>query len=117
MLTRCYITTAKEAAIQRPLLSNGFENKHVWMDTIEKRKKEWRFLCGPCRDFIIRTVSEGQLRADSLRNELAVRQSPAGKNVSTEAEDIVGIRDQATASEDTAGLEDPMCPIVICEVY
>jgi hypothetical protein len=31
-----------------------------------------------------------------------VRQSPAGKNVSTEAEYIVGIHDQATTGEDTA---------------
>jgi hypothetical protein len=30
-----------------------------------------------------------------------VRQSPAGKNVSMEAEDIVGIRHQATTGEDT----------------
>jgi hypothetical protein len=29
-----------------------------------------------------------------------VRQSPVGKDVSTEEEDIVGIRYQATASED-----------------
>jgi hypothetical protein len=34
--------------------------------------------------------------------ELAVGQSPAGKNVSAEAEYIVGIRHQATTSEDTA---------------
>jgi hypothetical protein len=31
-----------------------------------------------------------------------VRQSPAGKNVSTEVEDIVGIRHQATTGEATA---------------
>jgi hypothetical protein len=31
-----------------------------------------------------------------------VRQSPAGKNVSTEAEDIAGIRHQATTGEDIA---------------
>jgi hypothetical protein len=35
-------------------------------------------------------------------NELAVRQSPAGKKVITVAEDIVGIRRQATTGEDTA---------------
>jgi hypothetical protein len=38
---------------------------------------------------------------DSWSNELVVRQSPAGKNVSTEAEDIIGIRHQATTGEDT----------------
>jgi hypothetical protein len=31
-----------------------------------------------------------------------VRQSPTGKNASTEAEDVVGIRQQATTDEDTA---------------
>jgi hypothetical protein len=31
-----------------------------------------------------------------------VGQSSGGKNVSTEAEDITGIRDQATTGEDTA---------------
>jgi hypothetical protein len=41
-----------------------------------------------------------------------VRQSPAGKNVSTEAEDIVGIRHQATTGEDIANCEDFMCAVV-----
>jgi hypothetical protein len=36
----------------------------------------------------------------SLNSELVMRQSPAGKNVSTEAKDIVWIRHQATAGED-----------------
>jgi hypothetical protein len=40
------------------------------------------------------------LRVDSSSNELVVRQSPAGKNMSTEAEDIVGIRHQVTTGED-----------------
>jgi hypothetical protein len=44
-----------------------------------------------------------QLRVDNWSNELGVRQMPAGKNMSTEAEDIVGIRHQATTGEDTAG--------------
>jgi hypothetical protein len=42
------------------------------------------------------------LRVDSWSNELAVRQSPADKNVSTEAEKIVEIRHQATTDEDIA---------------
>jgi hypothetical protein len=42
------------------------------------------------------------LRVDSWSNELVVRQSPAGKNVSTEAEDIVGIRRKATTCGDIA---------------
>jgi hypothetical protein len=36
-------------------------------------------------------------------NELVVGQSPSGKNVRTEAEEIVGILHQATTGEDTAG--------------
>jgi hypothetical protein len=35
-----------------------------------------------------------------------VRQSPAGKNVSMETEDIVEIRNQATTGEDTTAWED-----------
>jgi hypothetical protein len=53
------------------------------------------------------TAGEGQqqfnrptTRVDSRSNELVVRQSPAGKNVGTEEEDIVGIRHQATTGED-----------------
>jgi hypothetical protein len=38
----------------------------------------------------------------SWNNELVVGQSPAGKNVSTEAEGTVGICHQATTGEDTA---------------
>jgi hypothetical protein len=41
------------------------------------------------------------LRIDSWSNELAVGQSPAGKNVNMEVEDIVGIRHQAMTGEDT----------------
>jgi hypothetical protein len=61
-------------------------------------------------------VRVSQSRVDSSSNELVVRQSPADKNVSTEAEDIVEIRHQATTGEDTAGWEDLVCPLVICEV-
>jgi hypothetical protein len=39
----------------------------------------------------------------SWNNELVVEESPAGKNITTEAEDIIGISYQATNSEDTAG--------------
>jgi hypothetical protein len=39
---------------------------------------------------------------DSWSNESVVRQPPAGKNVSTEAEDIVGVSHQATTSENIA---------------
>jgi hypothetical protein len=42
-----------------------------------------------------------QLGVDSWSNELVVRQAPAGKNLSTEGEDIVDIRQQATTGEDT----------------
>jgi hypothetical protein len=46
------------------------------------------------------------LRVDSWNNELVVRQSPAGMNLSTEAEDIVGILHQASTGEDIATSED-----------
>jgi hypothetical protein len=42
------------------------------------------------------------LSESSWSNELVVRQSPAGKNVNTEAEDTVGIRHQTTTDEDIA---------------
>jgi hypothetical protein len=45
-----------------------------------------------------------------------MRQSPAGKNMSKEEEDIFGIRHQATIGEDRAGWENLVCPIVICEL-
>jgi hypothetical protein len=43
--------------------------------------------------------SMARCKQDGWSNELLMRQSPAGKNVSTEAEDIVEIRHQATAGE------------------
>jgi hypothetical protein len=61
-------------------------------------------------------VRVSQLRVNSWSNELVVRQSPAGKNVSTKAEDITEICHQATTGEVTAGREDLVCPLVICEV-
>jgi hypothetical protein len=42
-------------------------------------------------------------KQDRWRNELVVRESPAGMNVSKEAEGIIRIRHMATAGEDTAG--------------
>jgi hypothetical protein len=39
-------------------------------------------------------------KQDNWSNELAVGQSPASKHVSTEAEDIVGVRHQTTTVED-----------------
>jgi hypothetical protein len=48
-----------------------------------------------------------------LSNGVAVGQSPAGKDVSTEAEEIVGIRYQTTASKE---IEDFACAIVILKV-
>jgi hypothetical protein len=43
------------------------------------------------------------LRVDSWSNELVVRQLSAAKNVSTDAEGIVGIRHQAMTGEVTTG--------------
>jgi hypothetical protein len=44
-------------------------------------------------------------------SELVVRQSPACKNLSTETEDIVGIRHKATTGENIASSEDFMCAV------
>jgi hypothetical protein len=56
------------------------------------------------------------LKVNSRSNELLVRRSPAAKDVSTEAEDFVEIRHQATTCEGVADCEDLVCPIVIFEV-
>jgi hypothetical protein len=52
----------------------------------------------------------------SWSSELVVGQSPAGKDVSTEAENIDGIRHQATTNEGKADWEDLMHAIVNCRV-
>jgi hypothetical protein len=46
------------------------------------------------------------LRVDTLSDSLVARQPPAGKNTSTEAENIVGIRHQATTGKDIANCCD-----------
>jgi hypothetical protein len=57
-------TTAKEAPIQQPLLSNGFAKKIMFArQELETVTEEWRFLCGPCLDVISRAVSDSQSRA------------------------------------------------------
>jgi hypothetical protein len=58
--------------------------------------EEQCFLRGPCRNFISRAVEA----ITQTQTQLVLIQSPADKNVRTEAEDIVGIRHQATAGED-----------------
>jgi hypothetical protein len=55
-------------------------------------------------------------KQDTWNNELVVRQSPAGKDVSMEAEDIVGICYQGTTGEDTADWEDLVHAVVNCRV-
>jgi hypothetical protein len=59
--------------------------------TMDTATEERCFLCGPRRGVLSRTV-----RAMSE----FVRQTPAGKNMSTEAEDIIGIREQTTTGEE-----------------
>jgi hypothetical protein len=54
-------------------------------------------------------------KQENCSNELILGQSPAGKNVSMEAEHIVGIRHQA--EEDTADSEDLVRTVVSCRVY
>jgi hypothetical protein len=53
-----------------------------------------------------------QLRIDNWSNELVVIQSPDGENVSTETENIVGIRQQTSTGEDIANREDYRCDVV-----
>jgi hypothetical protein len=43
------------------------------------------------------------LKVDSWNNELVVRQSAAGNNMSTEIKDITEDRHQATTGKNTAG--------------
>jgi hypothetical protein len=77
---------------QQPLLSNGFTNKHIRTATVENSKRE--------KVFSVRSVLRCY-KQDSWSNELVVRQSPACKKLSTEAEAIFGIRHQATTGKDT----------------
>jgi hypothetical protein len=56
-------------------------------------------------------------KQESWSNELVVRQWPAGKNVSTEVEDIVVSRHQATTGEDAADWEDSVSTVLNCRVY
>jgi hypothetical protein len=51
-------------------------------------------------------------KQDIWSNELVVGQSIAAKNVSTEAEDIVRIREEATTGEDIADLEELINAVV-----
>jgi hypothetical protein len=58
-------------------------------------------------------------KSQSNSDALVAGQSPGGKYISTEAEDIVGIRHQATSGEDTADWEDLVPAVVswrVCEL-
>jgi hypothetical protein len=55
-------------------------------------------------------------KQESWSNELVLRQSPAGKNVSTEAVDVVGNRHQATTGEKTAHCQGLIRAVVNCRV-
>jgi hypothetical protein len=79
--------------MQQLLLSIGFSNKHVSMAAIVYSNRGMVFS--------VQSMPRNY-KQDSWINELLVKQSPASKNVSTEAEGIVGIRHQATTSEDIA---------------
>jgi hypothetical protein len=79
--------------MQHPLLGDGFANKHVCTVTVGNSNRG--------TTFSVRSVQKRCMQ-ESWSNELVVRQSQAGENVSTEAEDIVGICHQATTDENTA---------------
>jgi hypothetical protein len=63
------------------------------------------------------SLGVSELRVDSWSKQLVVEQLQAGKNVSMEAEDIAGIRHQATSGEDTADWEDFVRAVVNCRLY
>jgi hypothetical protein len=85
-------------------VTNSFAKKNVCMATIGNSNSEMVFSV----QSLLRCYKQ-----NNWSNELIVRQSPAGKNVSMEAEDIVGICNQARTGEDIA-----VCALVtvICEV-
>jgi hypothetical protein len=58
----------------------------------------------------------GCYKQDSWSNKLVVGESPTGKNMSTEAEDIVVICHWAMTGEDTADWEDLVRAVVNCRV-
>jgi hypothetical protein len=88
-----------------------------------KNTEEWCFLCGSISNNLTATQERCFMRSApksykqyNRSNELAVRQSPAGKNISMEAENIVGIRHQATMCGDTADSKDSLRAVVNCIV-
>jgi hypothetical protein len=82
----------RDKPIQRLLLSNGFGIKNDCTPAIGSSNREMMF----SGRFKSRCYKQ-----DSWSNELVVRQPTAGKNVNTEAEDIVQIRHQATTDKNT----------------
>jgi hypothetical protein len=85
---------------------------------LETATVERCFLCGPCRDVSSKAVTESELVSWVESRQLeqwVVRQSPAGKNVSTEAKVIVRIRHQATTGEGSQQRRFYMC--CGCTVY
>jgi hypothetical protein len=103
--------TMKEAAIQQPLLSNGFANKHVCTAPIGNSNRGTVFSV----QSVLRCYKQDSW-VNSWCKELVVGQSPANKNVSMELENTVEIRHQATTSEDTANWEDVVRAVVNCSV-
>jgi hypothetical protein len=83
----------RPVAGQRPRDKQIYANKRVSTATVGYSDRE--------NVVSVRSVARFY-KQDSWSNELVVRQSPAGKNASTEAYDIVGIRRQATTGEDKA---------------
>jgi hypothetical protein len=77
----------------RPIARQRPRKKHVCTAKIRNSNRG--------RVFLVRSVARCY-KQYSWRNELVVGQPPAGKIVSTEAEDIVGIHQQSTTGEDKA---------------
>jgi hypothetical protein len=107
------IVEGRPVAEQRPrdkqkYNSRYWVNKHVCRTTIENSMRGIMFS--------VRSVPRCY-KQDRWSNELVVGRLPDCKNVSTEAEDIVGIRHQATTGEDTADWEDLRRTVVNCRVW
>jgi hypothetical protein len=83
----------KTSNIQQPLVSNGFA-------TIELQQRGTAIS--------VRSMPRCY-KQDSWSNELVAGQLPVGKNVSSEAEIVVGIRHQVATVEDAADWEDSTC--------
>jgi hypothetical protein len=94
LLSLCYIVACTPVARQRPVNNN----KRL---VLSARSAKQQLNSNKGTVFSVRCMPRCY-KQDNWSNELVLGQSPVGKNVSMEAEDIVGFHHQATTGEDTA---------------